>query len=82
MTRYDYETEMRHRRETQKRNAVLSAQTDRLDILKALQKLYDAANDWALSEFARNKQRTAPESVEGALREARLRLDNAYGIIR
>jgi hypothetical protein len=76
------EEELRHRREVQKRNAELSAKTDRLDILKALQKLYDATNDWAHSEFARNKKRTAPESVEGALREARLRLDNAYGIIR
>ena len=74
--------EQRDRLGAQRRNAELSAKTDRLDILKALQKLYDAANDWALSEFARNKQRTAPESVEGALREARLRLDNAYGIIR
>lgn len=76
------EEELRHQREVQKRNAALSAKTDRLDIIKALQKLYNATNDWALSEFARNKQRTAPESVEGALREARLRLDNAYGIIR
>ena len=76
------EEDKTHWRETRKRNAELSAQSDRGNLLKALQKLYDAANDWALSEFARNKKRTAPESVEGALREARTRLEEAYGITR
>jgi hypothetical protein len=69
-------------REARKKNAELSAQSDRGNLLKALQRLYDATNDWALSEYARNKKRTAPESVEGALREARTRLDEAYGVIR
>jgi hypothetical protein len=72
----------KHWREARKKNAELSAQTDRGNLLKALQRLYSATNDWALAEFAKHKKATAPAEVEGALREARTRLDEAYGVTR
>jgi hypothetical protein len=78
------EEDERYFEEVRKRNAELSAKTDRLPLLKALQRIYDATNDWARETHARTRgaEGAIPKPVEYALDEARRRLDDAYGIIR
>jgi hypothetical protein len=62
--------------EVRLRNAARSAEKDRPDLVKALQGLWDAVNDWALE----GGEVTDP--INRAMAEAFRRLDDANGIIR